>query len=98
MRKASEWSGKMANKNTSGKKFEVALEELESVVEQLESGDLSLEDSLAAFEKGVGLVKYCNQKLTDVEKKIELLVRDKEGKLQLKALDTMAQDSADDED
>ena len=48
---------------------------------------MSLEDSLTAFEKGVGLVKYCNQKLTDVEKKIELLVRDKEGKLQLKALD-----------
>ncbi len=82
----------MANKNTSEKKFEVALEELEGVVEQLESGDLSLEDSLAAFEKGVGLVKYCNQKLTDVEKKIELLVRDKEGKLQLKALDSMAGD------
>jgi len=82
----------MAAKNPSEKKFELALEELEGVVEQLESGDLSLEDSLAAFEKGVGLVKYCNQKLTDVEKKIELLVRDKEGKLQLKALDSMAGD------
>ena len=79
----------MAEKNASGKKFEVALEELEKVVEQLESGDLPLEDALTAFEKGVGLVKYCNQKLTDVEKKIELLVRDKEGKLQLKALDTI---------
>ena len=82
----------MAEQNRSGKKFEVALEELEKVVEQLESGDLSLEDSLAAFEKGVGLVKYCNEKLTEVEKKIELLVRDKEGKLQLKALDSMAGD------
>jgi exodeoxyribonuclease VII small subunit len=82
----------MANKNGSEKKFEVALEELEKVVEQLESGDLSLEDSLTAFEKGVGLVKYCNQKLTDVEKKIELLVRDKEGKLQLKALESLAGD------
>ena len=80
----------MANKNPGEKKFETALEELEKVVEQLESGDLSLEESLAAFEKGVWLVKYCNQKLTDVEKKIELLVRDKEGILQLKALDTMA--------
>lgn len=82
----------MAEQNRSGKKFEVALEELEKVVEQLESGDLSLEDSLAAFEKGVGLVKYCNEKLTEVEKKIELLVRDKEGKLQLKALDSIADD------
>ncbi len=82
----------MAEQNRSEKKFEVALEELEKVVEQLESGDLSLEESLAAFEKGVGLVKYCNQKLTDVERKIELLVRDREGKLQLKALDAMAGD------
>lgn len=82
----------MVDRKPSGKKFEVALEELEGVVEQLESGDLSLEDSLAAFEKGIGLVKYCNQKLTDVEKKIELLVRDKEGKFQLKALDSMAGD------
>ena len=45
----------MAKKDQSDKKFESALEELESVVEQLESGDLSLEDALAAFEKGVGL-------------------------------------------
>lgn len=82
----------MADKNAVEKKFEVALEELEKVVEQLESGDLSLEDALAAFEKGVGLVKYCNQKLTDVEKKIELLVRDKEGKLQLKVLESIAGD------
>jgi len=76
----------MANKETVDKNFESALEELEEVVEQLESGELSLEDSLSAFEKGVGLVRFCNQKLSEVEKKIELLVKDKEGKLQLKAL------------
>jgi exodeoxyribonuclease VII small subunit len=77
----------MANKNQTTRQFEVALEELQGVVEQLESGELPLEEALAAFEKGVGLVKYCNQKLIEVEKKIELLVRDKEGKLQLKALE-----------
>ena len=76
----------MTNKTQSTKQFEAALEELEGVVEQLESGELPLEEALAAFEKGVGLVKYCSQKLNDVEKKIELLIRDKEGKLQLKAL------------
>jgi exodeoxyribonuclease VII small subunit len=76
----------MARKDPSDKKFESALEELEQVVEQLESGELSLEDSLSAFEKGVGLVRFCNQKLNEVEKKIEMLVKDKEGKLQLKAL------------
>jgi exodeoxyribonuclease VII small subunit len=72
------------------KNFEAALEELEGVVEQLESGELPLEDSLVAFEKGVGLVVYCNQKLTEAEKRIELLVKDKEGKMQFKMLDAVA--------
>ncbi|HEX9664142.1 MAG TPA: exodeoxyribonuclease VII small subunit [Candidatus Binatia bacterium] len=82
----------MAKKDQQNKKFEVALEELEGVVEQLETGELALEESLVAFEKGVGLVKYCNQKLTEVEKKIELLVKDKEGKLQFRALDGVTED------
>ena len=76
----------MAKKDQGKKKFEDALAELEKAVERLESGELSLEDSLAAFEEGVRLVKYCNQKLTEVERKIDLLVKDKEGKLQLKPL------------
>jgi exodeoxyribonuclease VII small subunit len=82
----------MATKDPSEKRFEAALEELEGVVEQLESGELSLEDSLSAFEKGVGLVRFCNQKLTEVEKKIEMLVRDKEGKLELKELTGLAKE------
>ena len=88
----------MAKKDPTDKTFESALEELESVVEQLESGDLSLEDSLAAFEKGVGLVKYCNQKLSEVEKKVELLIKDKEGRLQLKLLDSLADQEEKDEE
>jgi exodeoxyribonuclease VII small subunit len=88
----------MAKKDQSDKRFESALEELESVVEQLESGDLSLEDSLAAFEKGVGLVKYCNEKLCEVEKKIEILIKDKEGRLQLKLLDSLADHEEKDEE
>jgi len=82
----------MAQKIPTNKKFEAALEDLELVVEQLETGELSLEDSLEAFEKGVGLVKYCNQKLDEVEKKVELLVKDKEGKLQLKAFEERTAD------
>ena len=74
----------MARKESVNQSFELALENLEQVVEQLETGELSLEDSLAAFERGVGLVKHCNQKLNEVERKIEILVKDKEGKLQLK--------------
>ncbi|HET9916193.1 MAG TPA: exodeoxyribonuclease VII small subunit [Candidatus Binatia bacterium] len=76
----------MAKKDSAPKNFEGALAELEEVVEQLESGDLPLDDSLAAFEKGVGLVKFCNQKLNEVEKKVELLLKDKDGRLQLTTL------------
>jgi len=78
-------------------KFEEAIADLEQVIEQLESGDLSLEDSLAAFEKGVGLVRYCNQRLSEVEKKVELLVKDKDGHLQLKAFANPAVDSESDQ-
>ncbi|MGE5215703.1 MAG: exodeoxyribonuclease VII small subunit [Chloroflexota bacterium] len=85
----------MARKDPSNKKFETALEELEQVVEQLESGELNLEDALAAFEKGVGLVKICNQKLNEVEKKIEVLIKDKEGKLQLKPFENLPGEESD---
>ena len=88
----------MAKKEQSEKRFESALEELEGVIEQLESGDLSLEDSLAAFEKGVGLVKYCNQKLSEVEQRVELLIKDKEGRLQLKLLNTLVSPEGRDEE
>ena len=80
----------MAQNESLNQTFETALEQLEQIVEQLESGELSLEDSLAAFETGVGLVKHCNQKLNEVEKKLELLVRDKDGKLQLKDFPELA--------
>jgi exodeoxyribonuclease VII small subunit len=80
----------MAKKDPQETNFEAALEELEAVVEQLETGELPLEESLVAFEKGVGLVIYCNQKLTEAEKKIELLVKDKEGKVQFRVLDAVA--------
>ena len=87
----------MAQKIPIQKKFEAALEDLELVVEQLETGELTLEGSLEAFEKGVGLVKYCNQKLNEVERKIELLVKDKEGNPQLKAFeDPRGDDEGDD--
>lgn len=86
----------MVRKESVSQKFETALEELEQVVEQLESGELSLEDSLSAFEKGVGLVKICNQKLTEVEKKIEVLIKDRDGKLQLKPFEGLVMDEEND--
>ncbi|TMA91414.1 MAG: exodeoxyribonuclease VII small subunit [Deltaproteobacteria bacterium] len=87
----------MARKDVSNKNFESAMEEIEQVVEQIESGELSLEESLAAYEKGVGLVKFCYQKLNEVEKRIEFLVKDKEGKLQLKVLENLPAEDNDDD-
>jgi exodeoxyribonuclease VII small subunit len=87
----------MAHKEPLNQSFESCLESLEQVVERLETGELSLEESLAAFEKGVGLVKHCSQKLSEVEKKVEILVKDKEGKLQLKNFEVLAQKIGDEE-
>lgn len=87
----------MPNKDAQETNFEAALEKLEGVVEQLETGELPLEESLVAFEKGVGLVIYCNQKLTEAEKKVELLVKDKDGKMQFRVLEEVAlRDQAED--
>ena len=87
----------MARKDVSNKNIESAMEEIEQDVEQIESGELSLEESLAAYEKGVGLVKFCYQKLNEVEKRIEFLVKDKEGKLQLKVLENLPAEDNDDD-
>lgn len=56
-------------------KFEVALQQLEAIVAKLESGELSLEESMAAFERGTKLCKQCNAKLAEAEKKIEQLTK-----------------------
>ncbi len=60
-------------------KFETALKKLEEVVKKLEGGDLSLEDSLKAFEEGVRQAAFCTKKLNEAEKKVELLVKHKDG-------------------
>ncbi len=59
--------------------FENAMKQLEQIVRDLESGDLALEKSIQKFEKGIGLSKYCTQKLDETEKKITILMKDTEG-------------------
>lgn len=56
--------------------FEQSLEELEALVEQMEEGELSLEDSLKAFEKGIKLTRSCQQALKEAEQKVQLLLGD----------------------
>lgn len=60
-------------------KFESALKRLEEVVRRLESGDLSLDDSLKAFEEGMKQVTFCTRKLNEAEKRVELLLKNKDG-------------------
>jgi exodeoxyribonuclease VII small subunit len=61
--------------------FEDSLKKLESIVDQLEKGDLSLEDSLKLFEEGVGLSAVCKKELETAEGKVEMLVKQRDGSL-----------------
>jgi len=60
-------------------KFETAIRRLEEVVKRLEGGELSLEDSLKAFEEGVKQAAFCAGKLNEAEKRVELLLKQKDG-------------------
>jgi len=62
-------------------KFEEALKKLEGIVGQLETGDLALEASLAKYEEGIRLVSLCQKKLEQAKKKVEMLVKTKDGKI-----------------
>ena len=57
------------------KSFEDALDKLEQITKDLEEGDLSLEESLKHFDEGIKLTEYCNQKLNDAQKKVEILLK-----------------------
>jgi exodeoxyribonuclease VII small subunit len=66
------------------KKFEAALSRLEDIVSELESGEQSLEQSLKLFEEGVKLARICNARLEEAERKVEVLLKDKGGKMTAK--------------
>ena len=57
------------------KSFEDALDKLEQITKDLEGGDLSLEESLKHFDEGIKLAEYCNHKLSDAQKKVEILLK-----------------------
>lgn len=56
--------------------FEEALTRLESLVKQLEKGDLTLEESLVAFEQGIKLTRHCQQSLQSAEQKVKMLIEE----------------------
>jgi exodeoxyribonuclease VII small subunit len=64
--------------------FENALKELEDIVQRLELGDLTLEEAIDVYQKGILLSKYLGKKLDDVEKRITMIIDDNDGELKEK--------------
>ena len=70
----------MKNNQEQAKTFEASLEALERIVQELEQGDLPLEKSLELFEQGIGLSRQCQERLSQAERRIEVLLRDNQGR------------------
>jgi exodeoxyribonuclease VII small subunit len=70
----------MKNNQEQPKSFEASLEALEQIVQELERGDLPLEKSLELFEQGIGLSRQCQERLNQAERRIEVLLRDSQGR------------------
>jgi exodeoxyribonuclease VII small subunit len=77
----------MKKTETQGKNFEASLAALEKIVRELERGDLPLEESLKLFEQGVKLSRECQERLNQAERRVEVLLRDGEGRPVLSAFD-----------
>ena len=73
----------MSDENAEAPKFEAALQRLEQIVQQLEKGDLPLEQSLVLYEEGIKLSRLCHAKLEEAEGRIETLMKDARGDLVL---------------
>jgi exodeoxyribonuclease VII small subunit len=70
----------MKNKEPQAKSFETSLEALEEIVHKLEEGDLPLEESLGLFEQGIRLSRECQERLSQAERRIEVLLSDQQGR------------------
>ena len=98
MREGNLSNTELAMKDTN-QNFESSLEELERIVRELERGDLPLEKSLALFEQGVKLSRACQERLSEAERRIEILTRDNQGRPVVRAFEAEVEsDSADKDD
>lgn len=70
-------------------RFEDALNKLEKIVSRLEEGNTSLEESLKLFEEGIRLSRFCNQKLEEAEKRVEILLKGKNGMIRPQPFDPL---------
>lgn len=82
-------------KENSSQQFEDALKRLEKIVDDLESGEVGLDEALKRYEEGIKLVRFCTKKLQDAEKKIEILCKDDQGNIVKKPFssETQSQDT-----
>lgn len=78
----------MTDKNSQTVDFEKSLTELETLVNALEKGDLSLEDSLKTFEKGIQLTHSCQTALKQAEQRVQVLMQGKNGELEHRDMDS----------
>jgi len=76
--------------------FEKAMDRLEAIVEQMETGKLPLEDLIVRYEEGMNLVKVCQERLTNAEQKIEIIARNNAGKPVVKNFEPVAESSNED--
>ncbi len=72
--------------------FEAALKKLESIVEKLENGELSLEDALKQYEEGVRMADICSKKLSEAEKRVEVLIKSGSGKFKTESFEAGQED------
>lgn len=77
--------------------FEKAMDRLEAIVEQMESGKLPLEELIVRYEEGMGLVKVCQDRLASAEQKIEIIARNSAGKPVVKNFEPSADTSNNDQ-
>lgn len=66
----------MSDKSSS---FEQAVAELEEIVKKLEKGELTLDDSISCFQRGVELTKFCSKKLDEAERSITMMIESENG-------------------
>ena len=72
---------------TEEKTFEAALKELQSIIEDLESGSPTLESMIQLFEEGMKLMSYCRDELNDVEGRIKTLIKDNDSLIEKSGID-----------
>jgi|SRR5450432_3804373 len=75
-----EIKNEMKDKEPQSRSFESSLEALEEIVGKLEHGDRALEESLELFEQGIRLSRECQERLSQAERRIEVLMRDQQGR------------------